>query len=324
MLKVLYLPLNFDNPQTATVKAWQDLPGVVELEVFDYLQNYQIDKNKARVNREFIAAVAKFQPDLVHMQLQMTGIITPESIKTARSKVTKKCLFTNWSGDVRNYPAREILEIGPAVDFTFLSNTGQMSMYSAAGCPNLRYWQIGYDPELYYPLNKPSFDYELAFTGGNYPGTFADAGMRTQMLRELKKVFGRRFALRGNHFPKDMGAEDPLFNKDVNELYGKSRCILSISNFNDISHYFSDRLLICMASGRPVISYRFPDYQTYFSNNSDILIAHSVQEIVEKVRWCQGNLAAADTLGRAGAKKALSHHTYKSRIIELLQQLGLI
>lgn len=322
-MKVLYLPLNADQPQVGTIEAWQELP-MVDLKIFDYYQNWASDRNKSRVNQEFVQAVAAFQPDLVHMQLQMTGIITPAAIHSARTAVKHKCLFTNWSGDVRNTPAREILEIAPAVDYTFLSNTGQMAMYSAAGCPNLRYWQIGYDPKVYHPLNRKSFDYDLCFTGGNYPGHFADSNLRTEMLRELKKHLGRRFTIRGNNYPRDIGAEDPLRGSDCNYLYNQSRCVLSISNYNDISHYFSDRLLMCLASGRPVISYRFPDYQTYFSNNSDILIAHSVQEILEKVKWCQQNIAQADRIGAMGAKKVQSHHTYKARIVELLQQLELL
>jgi hypothetical protein len=259
------------------------------------------------------------------MQLQMTNIISPNSIKIARQKLNKKCIFTNWSGDVRNHASNEMIEISKVVDHSFISSVGQLDLYKNSGAKNVKYWQIGYDDKLFYPLNKKEFKYDLVFAGNAYSkNTFADSKKRTDMVIQLKNYFKDKFAIFGSGYNIDLGQKiSSLSFKDVNEVYNDSRCILSISNYNDISHYFSDRLLICLASGRPTISYRFPDYETYFSNNSDILIAHSVDDIINQVENCKKNPKFADKIGHNGAAKVKAEHTYKSRVVELLKIIGI-
>lgn len=328
MIKVLYLPLNVgDSIQKAMYDAWNSTP-YVDMKVFDYLNFYYSDRNKKRVNQEFIKAVIDYQPDLVHMQLQMTGVIEPESIKVAKNSLKKKCIFTNWSGDVRNHAAPEMISVSSAVDYTLISSTGQIPLYEQAGAQNVKYWQIGYDQSRFYPLNKKEFKYDLIFAGNAYPASlFADSKKRTDMLLDLKRHYRDRFAIFGTGYGPEYniggGSIREAHPNEINSLYNDSRCILSISNYNDISHYFSDRLLLCLASGRPTISYRFPEYESYFSNNSDILIAHSTQDIIDLVEKCKLNSEFANIVGYNGAAKVRAEHTYKSRVIELLKMVGL-
>lgn len=325
MIKVLYLPLNSkDNVQQGMYDAWNDL-SFVNMRVFDFLNIHESGVNISNVNQMFLREVEEFQPDLVHMQLQMTKIILPGSINLAREKLNKKCIFTNWSGDVRNSASKEMIDISKAVDYSFISSVGQLDLYKNSGGKNIEYWQIGYDHKLFYPLNKKEFKYDLVFAGNAYSqSAFADSKKRTDMVIELKKYFKDRFMIFGSGYNLNLGQKiSSISFKDLNEAYNNSRCILSISNYNDISHYFSDRLLICLASGRPTISYRFPDYETYFSHNSDILISHSVNDIINQVEYCKKNPEFADKIGRNGAAKVKAEHTYKSRAVELLKIIGL-
>lgn len=321
MLKILYLPLNAGNPQVGMYDAFSSIPNI-DLSIFDYYGLYDNKKNKNLVNELFIKKVKEFQPDLVHMQLQMTDIIEPHSIVTARNEVKKNVIFTNWSGDVRNSASPEILKIAPVVDFTFISSVGQISLYQQAGCQNVRYWQIGYDPKIFFPKNQNEYVYDLVFAGNAYPaGLFTDTQKRYDLVAKLKSHFGNKFGVFGSGYKPDIKARG-ISGSEVNDVYNSSLAIFSMSNYNDISHYFSDRLLTCLASGRPTISYNFPDYQSYFSNNSDIIIASTFEEIVEKVEWCRANIDKANNIGKMGAKKVLSQHTYKSRVIELIRLLG--
>jgi len=325
MIKVLYLPLNAGgNIQQATYDAWNDL-SFVNMKIFDFYNLYESTKNKNKVNEEFIKAVTEFKPNLVHMQLQMTDIITPQSIKTAKS-IVENCIFSNWSGDVRDHASKEMINISNVVDYTFISSTGQIELYQKAGAKNVHYWQIGYDHKLFFPLNKNNFKYDLIFIGNMYQAnTFADAKKRSDLILNLKKSLGERFKIFGSGYDPQCGSgiKSIPFNK-VNEVYNDSLCILSISNYNDISHYFSDRLLVCLASGRPTISYRFPEFETYFSDNLDILIAHSLDDILSKIQYCKSNIDKATLIGRNGARKVQAEHSYRSRIVELLKILGLI
>ena len=40
-----------------------------------------------------------------------------------------------------------------------------------------------------------------------------------------------------------------------------------------------------MASGRPIISFRFPGWEDYFVHNKDIVIAEKIEDIPRKVQW---------------------------------------
>ena len=323
-MKVLYLPLNTPGaPQTGTINAWNE--SGVDLKIYDYYMSHHSSGNITQTRNEFIKAVSDFQPDLVHMQLQMTGIIDAQSINKARSLCKKNTIFTNWSGDVRNHAAPEIVSVAKAVDVTLISSTGQIPLYERAGCPNVKYWQIGYDPNMFFPKRNKSFKYDLIFAGNCYPPSmFADSGMRTNILAELKRKLGERFAIFGTGYNRSIfGPNRQAHPSEINDLYNSSRCILSISNYNDISHYFSDRLLVCLASGRPTISYRFPNYDSYFSHNSDILIANSVDDIMKQLEFCKSNPIKANSIGENGYLKVFSEHTFKSRIVELLDMLGL-
>ena len=185
----------------------------------------------------------------------MTNIISADAIKRARSKVKKNCLFTNWSGDVRNVAAPEIVSVDKAVDYTLISSTGQLDLYKNAGCKNLKYWQIGYDPKVMYPKFNTQFKYDLVFAGNAYPfDTFADARKRHDILLALKTHFKDRFGIFGSGYAPRFGHTRGLSPNEVCEVYNNSVCVLSISNYNDVAHYFSDRLLGCLASGRPTVS----------------------------------------------------------------------
>jgi spore maturation protein CgeB len=238
--------------------------------------------------------------------------------------IQKKCIFTNWSGDIRNEASKELIKIAPAVDHTFISSTGQIELYKSAGVKNVGYWQIGYDPDIFYPEKNYPIQYEMAFAANAYaPGTFPDASLRSSIASELKNKLGKKFALYGSGYSFQLGKISPLpFNK-INALYNSSRTILSVNNFNDVEHYFSDRLLICLASGRPVISYRFPQSETYFTHGTDYLVANSKEEILDLLDFCQKNPEISKKIGLQGAQKVKLQHTYQSRIAELLYLIGL-
>lgn len=325
MLKVLYLPINdHSNSQHGMYDAWKE--AGIDMKVYDFYVRFLDTRNKNTVCHEFLDAVAKFQPDLIHMQLQMTNIIDSSTLVEARQLcANKKTILTNWSGDVRNHASAEILSVSGAVDYTLISSTGQIPLYERNGCHNMKYWQIGYNPKMHFWKDYKTFDYDVSFIGNAYPhGTFADCGLRLNIISSLKKRFGARFGLFGAGYPVgQFGPTRSVSGNEVNEVYNKSRCTLSVSNYNDISHYFSDRLLTCLASGRPTISYRFPAYESYFANHSDILMSHSIDETISMVEYCIENPERASEIGYNGYKKALSEHTYSSRVIELLNMLNL-
>src|SRR6267154_3888793 len=99
MLKVLYLPINdHSNVQHGMYDAWR--AAGTDMQVYDFYLRFLDTKNKNTVCNEFLRAVDTFQPDLIHMQLQMTNIIDSGTLVKARQLCkNNRVILTNWSGD---------------------------------------------------------------------------------------------------------------------------------------------------------------------------------------------------------------------------------
>lgn len=321
VLKVLYLPLNdADNVAQGMYDAWNNIG--VNLLICDFHRIWLRTKNKGEVARDFLEKVREFQPNLIHMQLQFTSLIEPNTLDQAR-KLCPNVIMTNWSGDVRNGAMREFINTANHVDYPLISSTGQLDMYKKAGCQNVKYWQIGYDPKMYFPMKKNEFDYDISFIGNNYGRTFPDGHLRVESANALHHNFGKRFGLFGMGYPNATWGAKPCSYKDSNGIYNSSISVLSLSNYNKVSHYFSDRLLHCLASGRPTISWYFPGIEDYFVEGSEIFVARSAQDVADIVNKCKNDPNLANSVGQAGYQKVLKSHTYTSRVLELIDMIGL-
>jgi len=203
-------------------------------------------------------------------------------------------------------------------------STGQIKFLSEGTGKPVYYLNTGYDEKLYFPESEPrsSFDSDVVFTGNhnnteNFPGTKE----RTEAVILLNKTFGDRFKLYGT-WPEHINSRGHYNQRQINDVYQKSICNLSISHYNDISDYFSDRLLRVLASGRPTISFRFPGWQNYFTDMSDLVIVNSVEEIPERVNMLKNNPELASFIGRNGAAKVLAEHSYITRVRQLFNIIG--
>ena len=309
MLKVLYLPI---GSQLGTESAFQKYANTL---VFDFLASKD-------PNGEFVRLANEFKPDLIHMQLQLTNNISPETLKRVKATLPNT-IFTNWTGDIRSKPNTNFIKTSHCVDFSLLSNVGQIEMYKNSGCKNPMYWQIGYDPKLYFPKNKKLFKYDVSFIGTNYGKVFPDSVMRSSIAEKIKTTYRDRAGIFGGNYKRNLHIASCNM-LETNEIYNDSVCVVSISNFNNVDHYFSDRMLMCLASGRPTIAFRFPGSQSYFADRGDFLVANSSDDIFNLIEECKSKPEWASNIGKNGHLKVLSEHTFESRILELFSITGLL
>ena len=314
-LRVLYLEL---GEQQGMRDAFNNIG--VDLQIYDYWSHWQNCKNHSVLKTEFLKRVNDFKPQLIHTQLQFTGLLK-DALNEART-ISPGVILTNWSGDVRANAVQDFIVVGRSVDYSLISSTGQLNMYKNAGLNNIRYWQIGLDPKINYAKNATEFKYDGVFLGNNYGGQFPDGRMRNDAVNKCKDVFGNRFGLFGNGYGSRSGGS--IENRKANDVYNESICCVSISNFNNVAHYFSDRLLHCLGSGRPTISWYFPGIEDYFIEGENILIARSMQNLVDKIEWCKNNINDANRIGKNGYDVVMKNHTFTSRALELLNITGLI
>lgn len=310
MIRILYLPI---GSQPGMVEAFENIGA--KLDVFDFVGLWDRTHSKGAIANEFLSRVRTLQPHLIHMQLQFTGIIDASVIQEARN-LAPGVVITNWTGDVRDKAQTQFTGISSVVDYSLISSTGQLEMYKKDGCHNVRYWQIGYSPKNHFPMNLSEHLYDISFLANNYGHTFPDGSLRVGVTDTLRSMFGARFGLFGSGYLPAAPVAPPSMSNDI---YNQSVCTLSISNFNNVSHYFSDRLLACMASGRPTISWHFPGFESYFIEGKEIFIVRSTKEIVDIVNYCKANPDIAKQVGMNGYQRVLKEHTFTSRIIELLR-----
>lgn len=318
-MKVLYLPLNLpDVWQDGMTEAFEKCG--VDLHVFDYYMKHNYMKeSKLSVRRAFLDAVTRVKPDLIHMQLQFTDIIDPATIIEAR-RVSPKSIITNWTGDARDSVPANFIKTGNVVDINLISSTGQIELYKSKIRNDVKYWQIGYNPKLYYPKNS-NLEYKTIFIATNYPtSNFRGYPLRLATVNHLRKIYKDDFMLYGSGWKL---GERFINQRELNDEYNKAISCISISNFNDLDHYFSDRLLMCLASGRPVVCQKFPGWDSYFTDNYDIVMANGYEEIANKVQYLVDNPEIANYIGSNGARTALQEHTYYCRAKELLKLVGL-
>lgn len=325
-MKILFLPLNWGNIVQA---GWYDAfrEAGVRLEIFDYMTEYeQIRKRVKPVRDKFVKLAKAYQPDVIFMQIQHTTIIDATSLHSVKRAVPN-CKIINWTGDVRTVVPQTFLRLANLSDLNLISSTGQLDMFKRSVTKPVKYLQIGYDPKLYYVEegDRKTFDWDVTFVAHynareNYPGR----AEREQTARLLLANFGEKFCLFGGGWHRRHKSKGSIDQKSLTSLYHSSLCSVSVSHFNDLNHYFSDRLLLCMASGRPVISYRFPKWESYFTDKCDLLIADSIDDIPRLVRWVKENPERANLIGKSGAAKVLAEHTYLSRVQELLDMIKTI
>jgi spore maturation protein CgeB len=317
-MKILYLPI---GNQTGTISAFKN--SEVDLTVFDFYTYFYKNGRQALADN-FLSMIGQIKPDLVHMQLQFEGLISPDVIIAAKVLVPH-AIFTNWSGDIYKTVVPYFVDISKVVDYSFLSNRGQIQLYLDAGGKNIFYWQIGYDPTQYMNLGQTDFKYKITFTANNYPDDlYPDARLRRDVMVSLRSVFGDKAGLFGKNYPYNLNIKhsDPDGISRLNNIYNDSLCVLSVSNFNDVEDYFSDRLLYCIASGRPTIVYRFPGIEKYFENGKEILVANNISDIIKFVSLLDNDKELANTIGNNGSKRVVEH-TYDARIKELYSFVGL-
>lgn len=312
IMKVLYLQL---GDQPGTRQAFLDLG--MQMLAFDFTTSAS-SIGVEKTNQEFLGHVRNFKPDWIHAQLQMTDVISDASIIEARN-ICPGVVITDWSGDIRSNLPLQLIQKSRVVDRVLVSNVGQLELYKKAGCNNVTYWQIGYDPQVMYPKFESNFLYDVVFTANHY-NQFPDSTLRKNIALMLCEKYGARAGVFGSGHGRNIRS---IGLNEVNDVNNKSICVLSVSNFNDVSHYFSDRLLHSLASGRPTIIYRFPGVESYFADRGDCFIAYSPEDIINIIDFCKANIDRANSVGRNGYLKVLAEHTFKSRIVELVHLLGI-
>lgn len=315
--KVFTATINADHPQRGMIHAFDSL---FYTHHFDYLQMERNGATASDINAHFIAEVLQFQPDWCWLQLQNTGLIQRDAILEIK-RALPHCVVSHWMGDCRYTVSDYLASICFATDISFIAAAGQEDMFRAAGAKFVKYLQIAIDWHEEYLEDerfKPPFQVpEVLLIGNHYGPAFPGTPQRESALRALRDA-GLNYGVVGSGWPGDINTVGSCHVKDQIAIWKRAKVGISISNFNEIPLYYSDRQIISMASGTPIVCYRVPDLETEFTSGRHCLFFKTNEELVGQVKFLLDNPDIAELIGREGRAIILREHTWFRRVLDIL------
>lgn len=324
--KVFLSCINYDHPQKGMRHAFEGIFGRENVREYDYFErmrtaNFQFDV----INREFLESLDAAKPDWVWLQLQNTEIIKAKTLMEARASFPK-AVFSHWMGDCRPDVQDYLASICRATHITFLSSIKHIPLYQAAGAHEVRYLQIGLDYHedmMQVPAWEPPFTVpDVLFIGNHYGDRFPGTPDRERAIRVIQEagidvgVIGAGWEGKGF---KHLGS---CHVKQQVHCWKRAKVALSVNHFNDAAGYYSDRHLIALASGTPVVCQRIPDLGKDFVEGEELFMFTSDDELLGHVKALLADPELRKRVGSAGRRRAFKDHTWFTRIMEALARVS--
>ena len=325
--RVLVLPLNYDHPQEGMVEAFRQVFGDVSVSVFDYLfVQKQLQGSAVYADAEFFEVATRLKPDWIFMQLQETGIVTPATIGSIKLALPNT-VITQWNGDYRPELGEYQKSIARACDLTLLSSRGQLADYTRAGARDVAYCQIGLDwsedvlgkPAWQSPFEVP----EIVFIGNYYEHGPWKRGTaeRLDAVKRLNAVFGARFGVVGSGWPAGTPVIGACTVKQQHHVWKRAKVAINVNHENHVESYYSDRLLIALASGTPVVTYKVPGLDREFDVGEELLAYDETltdDDLVNCVDFLLTHPSRAREIGMRGRLRVMREHSWYARILQIL------
>jgi hypothetical protein len=316
--RCLALPLNYDHPQTGQVDALRAL--VPEVAVLDYLA----EPDPQRANERLLAMVRAAPPDLVWCQLQDTNVITAASLAQIQREHPGTSIV-HWTGDARPNVSPYLASICQATDITYVSSVGALPMYRAAGARRAEYLQIGLDWDedvLGIPAWEPPFRVpDVVFCGNYYGRAFPGTELRLAAVLRLRAE-GLDVGVVGGGWPGNAPVVGSCGVKQQHHVYRRAKVALSVNHYQDIERYYSDRQIICMASGTATVCAYIPGLEAEFTDMVHCSWFHHLDDLVARVHALLDDADLRARIGAAGRERVMAEHSWTRRMEQVLRDVA--
>lgn len=332
-MRALVAPLNADHPQRGMLDGFRKALGKDNVVEFDYLElqrrGLSVDDINDRFINQFVDGYWSNRHrgfDFAFLHLQTTDILTGAAIHQAKL-ASPRTIFTHWMGDWRPGVSEVLRGVCAACDLTLISNDGQRDLYKAAGARRISYCQIGLDWEedvLGEPAFEPPFRVpDVVFCGNYYLGTFPSSSDRLKAILALQEA-KIDVGVVGSGWPSSVNVVGTCSVKQQHHVYKRAKVALSISNINDCRLYYSDRQLISMASGAPVVCKHIPGLEEEFEHRQHCVFYDDEDYLIREVQMLLEDEEYRKAIGQMGRAKVMRCHSWETRIRELLPRIQLI
>jgi hypothetical protein len=325
-MKALLSTLNVDHPQHGMIGGFEKVLGKDNVLYVETMRLPQWPRPRGTPDDILISATKEFRPDWVWLQLQDLGKISPRGIRALREAVPQ-CIVTHWMGDCWPSVDDYLSEVCEVTHATLISSIGQIPMYREAGAREVRYCQVGldWDEDVAAPDRPPPFRVPPVVMCGNwFPESFLPGTkQREDGIRALLDA-GIDVGVVGNKAPDWHGWPEwaPTIGtcrvKEQVQVYRKCQVGLNINHWNDLELYYSDRQLIAMASGKPLVCHYVPGLEREFKNWEHCVWYTNTEELVDAVSRLLRDAELRTRIGTAGREEVVKNHTWEARVRDLL------
>jgi hypothetical protein len=273
------------------------------------------DFTKDRINFDhgLRSLVNEHNPDLVFMQLQTPGIISPWMAK----ELGQKTKIVNWTGDVRTPTPQWYIDIGRHIHLTLFTNMHDVEVCRKHGI-KADYLQIGVPDKIFTPVGPVAKDVPDIVFFGNNPGGFPLSKMRADMVRSLKQRYGERFGYYGSGWGSDIR---PINNQhEEASIYRGAKIAINLSHF-DYPRYTSDRMLRAMGSGCMVLSKHYDGIEEEFDVSKHLSVWKDFSELFHHIDYFLTNGHERKSRALRGSEHVHANHTWRNRIEDLIKMV---
>jgi hypothetical protein len=320
--KVLAATINYDHPQAGMLHALRGIFGEQNVVNFDYMRlrnEFFVDE----INDSFVDSCVRNKPDWIWLQVQDTEVISPAAIKEVRG-LLPKTVISHWTGDVRSSVSTYLSSICKATHLTLVSGIGLIQRFREAGANQVEYLQIGLDwfeDVIGLPNWEPPFKVpQVVLIAGHYGDKFPGTKQREDAVRALMDEFVD-VGIVGNGWDDSWPVVGTCEVKQQHHVWKRALVCLNVNNFNEIERYYSDRQLIAMASGTPVVCHYVPGLEKEFSLGEDCLSFTNPENLVKQVKFLLEDEGSRLRIGRAGRSEVIRSHTWFSRFLHILPKV---
>lgn len=305
------LHIGFPNP--ALGKAFNDK---TEYRFIDWTAWTAIPNNVENLHNHIIEFCEEFKPDMIFMQIQSPGVITPEFVQKLPGTII------NWTWDYREPTPQWMVDIAPYVISAF-TNENDVNYLTSLGHDAI-FLQGGFDDTIY----DPDGDYEvdalphIVFMANNYPQdeySFPLSNFRIELVDALKERYGEQFKVYGFGWP----GQNPLqsfMHREAKEAasYRSAKIAINLSHF-ETERYTSDRMFRILGSGAMCLSHWFPGIEKDFIDGEHLRVWKTKEELFEQIDYYIDNLQERIPISEAGCKLAHLHYTWRNLVDNLVK-----
>lgn len=264
-----------------------------------------MNEAKKYINESVINSVKTYGLDFLIMDFCEYGIINMDTIKECAKHI--KAFFV-WCGDISDDTPQYFYELAQNATL-LISNYRDIDNIEITGLK--AHFNNHYNEGLYKPENNPNDrKNDIIFVANNFE-RFPAAPLRTEIVTKLSAAYGKGFILCGDGWqyptlPYEWN-KGPVSREYAANLYANTKIAISISNYNDVQGYTSDRLLHCLSSGCLTMAKRFKGCEDYFTDGEHLIYFDTFDALKEKIDYYlhPANKEARINIANKGRKQCI-------------------